>query len=167
MPPLQTITNEDLLKYLEGPFDDSGEADPDECQVKTPKSLEKRKVDERYAEEKDDSVLKESTEKKKPRESHVDIYTSTQVNLGDRLRDMVDDVFGLSDDEVEVMEVDPEGSKTPNNTHSATRYLSFERTIQIEDEADNIMTHHRSVVCLLYTSPSPRDATLSRMPSSA
>ena len=55
-------------------------------------------------------------------------------------------MFGLSDDEVEVMEVDPEGSKTPNNTHSATRYLSFERTIQIEDEADNIMTHHRSVV---------------------
>ena len=29
-------------------------------------------------------------------------------------------------------------------------------------------THSRvSVVCLLYTSPSPRDATLSRMPSSA
>ena len=25
----------------------------------------------------------------------------------------------------------------------------------------------RSVICLLYTSPSPRDATLSRMPSSA
>ena len=26
---------------------------------------------------------------------------------------------------------------------------------------------HRSITCLLYTSPSPRDATLSRMPSSA
>ena len=26
---------------------------------------------------------------------------------------------------------------------------------------------HQSLVCLLYTSPSPRDATLSRMPSSA
>ena len=26
---------------------------------------------------------------------------------------------------------------------------------------------HRGAVCLLYTSPSPRDATLSRMPSSA
>ena len=27
--------------------------------------------------------------------------------------------------------------------------------------------HYDSAVCLLYTSPSPRDATLSRMPSSA
>ena len=26
---------------------------------------------------------------------------------------------------------------------------------------------HQPIVCLLYTSPSPRDATLSRMPSSA
>ena len=29
------------------------------------------------------------------------------------------------------------------------------------------MIHSRSYTCLLYTSPSPRDATLSRMPSSA
>ena len=28
-------------------------------------------------------------------------------------------------------------------------------------------TQARSTICLLYTSPSPRDATLSRMPSSA
>ena len=27
--------------------------------------------------------------------------------------------------------------------------------------------HMRDIACLLYTSPSPRDATLSRMPSSA
>ena len=35
---------------------------------------------------------------------------------------------------------------------------SLEKTIDIQDE---------TIVCLLYTSPSPRDATLSRMPSSA
>ena len=29
------------------------------------------------------------------------------------------------------------------------------------------MVHHQAIGCLLYTSPSPRDATLSRMPSSA
>ena len=34
------------------------------------------------------------------------------------------------------------------------------------DRAD-LMTDERSISCLLYTSPSPRDATLSRMPSSA
>ena len=30
-----------------------------------------------------------------------------------------------------------------------------------------ILTSKRDITCLLYTSPSPRDATLSRMPSSA
>ena len=30
-----------------------------------------------------------------------------------------------------------------------------------------IMSNHMHMICLLYTSPSPRDATLSRMPSSA
>ena len=30
-----------------------------------------------------------------------------------------------------------------------------------------LATHHHADHCLLYTSPSPRDATLSRMPSSA
>ena len=31
----------------------------------------------------------------------------------------------------------------------------------------NIVGLEKSTICLLYTSPSPRDATLSRMPSSA
>ena len=31
----------------------------------------------------------------------------------------------------------------------------------------DILTVIRAILCLLYTSPSPRDATLSRMPSSA
>ena len=35
--------------------------------------------------------------------------------------------------------------------------------------ADSLLNHaaHDTKICLLYTSPSPRDATLSRMPSSA
>ena len=33
--------------------------------------------------------------------------------------------------------------------------------------ADRNNSHPRLKICLLYTSPSPRDATLSRMPSSA
>ena len=32
---------------------------------------------------------------------------------------------------------------------------------------DVVVPHTRTMACLLYTSPSPRDATLSRMPSSA
>ena len=37
--------------------------------------------------------------------------------------------------------------------------LDYKKPARIDD--------HLTIVCLLYTSPSPRDATLSRMPSSA
>ena len=37
----------------------------------------------------------------------------------------------------------------------------------ITTSMDNLINWARSGSCLLYTSPSPRDATLSRMPSSA
>ena len=39
--------------------------------------------------------------------------------------------------------------------------------VTVQTTATVIGTLSRSVTCLLYTSPSPRDATLSRMPSSA
>ena len=40
-------------------------------------------------------------------------------------------------------------------------------TIDITGGAPEMNPHFKYLVCLLYTSPSPRDATLSRMPSSA
>ena len=43
--------------------------------------------------------------------------------------------------------------------------MPAERKIQIMD--DLLDGKARAATCLLYTSPSPRDATLSRMPSSA
>ena len=46
-----------------------------------------------------------------------------------------------------------------------------ERIVGIEPNADSALWAVKNgvvdTVCLLYTSPSPRDATLSRMPSSA
>ena len=36
-----------------------------------------------------------------------------------------------------------------------------------DDDEEMIKRLDESYICLLYTSPSPRDATLSRMPSSA
>ena len=41
------------------------------------------------------------------------------------------------------------------------------RVKTLEAESLNIARENRRYICLLYTSPSPRDATLSRMPSSA
>ena len=42
---------------------------------------------------------------------------------------------------------------------------AFGATVQRSESAGHARAH--STPCLLYTSPSPRDATLSRMPSSA
>ena len=42
-----------------------------------------------------------------------------------------------------------------------------ERALSLVDLRDHAATHPRCGVCLLYTSPSPRDGLLSRMPSSA
>ena len=54
------------------------------------------------------------------------------------------------------------------NVVSSDETGNFFRNIVIEDETGGIiLLSERSDYCLLYTSPSPRDATLSRMPSSA
>ena len=45
---------------------------------------------------------------------------------------------------------------------------TFTDLVAIQSDADGLkITTAKSDTCLLYTSPSPRDATLSRMPSSA
>ena len=61
--------------------------------------------------------------------------------------------------------------------HSIIAMLNMSKTneisvvIPVKNEAGNIDTLvseiHQSLNCLLYTSPSPRDRTRSRMPSSA
>ena len=63
---------------------------------------------------------------------------------------------------------DLQGSYLPNSN------LSFASFIQVNFDKSIMMTSNlsfgtfpESTFCLLYTSPSPRDATLSRMPSSA
>ena len=47
--------------------------------------------------------------------------------------------------------------------------LGWGAVVQLQDldEADKFYWLQQCALCLLYTSPSPRDATLSRMPSSA
>ena len=65
---------------------------------------------------------------------------------------------------------------TETVTAALTRRIANGDMIHIEDIQDQVELalmrgeHHkvaRAYVCLLYTSPSPRDSTLSRMPSSA
>ena len=46
-------------------------------------------------------------------------------------------------------------------------YVADKKLFCIVDMLDRAIENQRADACLLYTSPSPRDATLSRMPSSA
>ena len=48
-----------------------------------------------------------------------------------------------------------------------SRLYTAEATEYLSDEKKVVYNCHDADICLLYTSPSPRDATLSRMPSSA
>ena len=53
-----------------------------------------------------------------------------------------------------------------NYSHSLV--VTYPRTIQISHGVyDNVVDMMNMCTCLLYTSPSPRDRTRSRMPSSA
>ena len=70
--------------------------------------------------------------------------------------------------------VNPEGLLAPTEyfvvsdygTEGATFSASQDRANAVAELDDGYVTH-RCYICLLYTSPSPRDGLLSRMPSSA
>ena len=48
-----------------------------------------------------------------------------------------------------------------------TAAQSMARSVELAQQAEKLGFTRMWYTCLLYTSPSPRDATLSRMPSSA
>ena len=50
---------------------------------------------------------------------------------------------------------------------SAPSFAAGDHLITMQQADIRAFINDVSIVCLLYTSPSPRDATLSRMPSSA
>ena len=56
-------------------------------------------------------------------------------------------------------------ASAPTMTHKWDDPLFLES--QLSEDERMIRDSARAYCCLLYTSPSPRDATLSRMPSSA
>ena len=55
------------------------------------------------------------------------------------------------------------GDKTYNGFYKVTR----KGVITVEAKIDIPVKPYDHIICLLYTSPSPRDGLLSRMPSSA
>ena len=75
------------------------------------------------------------------------------------LEDLVNELFGIDEAEfLNLLKIKAPGSLLQNYTFPALFHLSLTKTPAV---------YPSDVTCLLYTSPSPRDATLSRMPSSA
>ena len=83
--------------------------------------------------------------------------------------------FGLNYENIKISSTDTE--KVPNTSASAASATTDINGAAIVNAINNIKSglnefiydyfKTNSKICLLYTSPSPRDATLSRMPSSA
>ena len=59
------------------------------------------------------------------------------------------------------------GGSSKNGRDSAGRRLGVKRYGDQMVQPGNIIVRQRGTSCLLYTSPSPRDTEVSRMPSSA
>ena len=74
------------------------------------------------------------------------------------------DMMGLSSREMEIIDLVADGL---TNQEIAVKLTISKRTV--DNHVSNMFTKtgSKNRVCLLYTSPSPRDLTTSRMPSSA
>ena len=68
---------------------------------------------------------------------------------------------------VEEKSEDEHGRELTYMVRDLTSEVGFYRTDGNVSEVEVIVSYEHLYACLLYTSPSPRDATLSRMPSSA
>ena len=67
----------------------------------------------------------------------------------------------------ELKELYPSPPIPLNHTNAFTLLVAVVLSAQSTDKKVNELTKELYKVCLLYTSPSPRDGLLSRMPSSA
>ena len=75
----------------------------------------------------------------------------------------VDQAYGHSN-ALNILKIDPQDFKRASDVPED--YIQIGNLVNLMD--DEGLNHNGKIIaCLLYTSPSPRDATLSRMPSSA
>ena len=104
--------------------------------------------------------------------SCVDCHSLSKAETKQLLGSMVDKVNSVEFSEVPglwVAEVEKDKRKLPVYIDFSKQYLVSGNVIRLNDKENLTLKHSARMnrVCLLYTSPSPRDRTRSRMPSSA
>ena len=78
--------------------------------------------------------------------------------------------YGNEADKLELSEIDTALNEITNNGENKLDIVGFDACLMATIEVVEAVAPYSDIMigsCLLYTSPSPRDATLSRMPSSA
>ena len=89
-----------------------------------------------------------------------------QLNHSTFMEEMKPWVTTKSNEECEFQRIRKEQNESQNCYGLYAQQQEDGGTISSDDKLSETRTLHNNI-CLLYTSPSPRDATLSRMPSSA
>ena len=98
---------------------------------------------------------------------HRSAYQLQISEDGTRLKIQGEITFGFSNNFLQALKDHPELKTIVLNSQGGHIYEARGAARSIQDNGLNTHASRECSSCLLYTSPSPRDATLSRMPSSA
>ena len=132
-----------VFNHKAAAVEDEDEDDDEKEDSLQPEDGDVEVEDEDENQDEDDDVPDEDEDEKQPAEGPSTSSTSHQIAQATFLKKLSQDLNTSMD--------------TPIDAEDIIRYIS-----------DSPVPQRQCVVgCLLYTSPSPRDATLSRMPSSA
>ena len=106
--------------------------------------------------------------------SHPDQPTDTLCHIGSLSTSLRENLLSIVRKELLLNVVNVEDAKFNLTTYGDSEHSTLEeflkRLTKVNKESDSASGENLRIslsTCLLYTSPSPRDATLSRMPSSA
>ena len=75
--------------------------------------------------------------------------------------------FAQNNSKIIILDIDTDGEKVAKSLNGDFYHADLSKQVETENIINQIKKDHKKIDCLLYTSPSPRDGLLSRMPSSA
>ena len=92
------------------------------------------------------------------------VFEETEGQVGDSVESALDELGEEESTENSTEDTSPEGESNKDNEEEIVAESDDSENIEVSEEPES---SPEAEACLLYTSPSPRDGLLSRMPSSA